>query len=157
MVKHIQETHDTKTMTIVELGAWTGVSAEIFSRHFGRVVSVDAYTPFPGDISSQHNLDEVKKIYLKRNSDKKNVELIISKSAEAVARFPDGVDVVYIDAGHDYDSVKADLDAWKDKAKVFLCGHDYERRFQGVINAVNEYKKPDKVFSDTSWLIKKGV
>jgi hypothetical protein len=49
-------------------------------------------------------------------------------SVEAAARVPDhSFDFVYIDARHDYDSVKEDLEAWCAKVRPggILAGHDY--------------------------------
>ena len=34
-----------------------------------------------------------------------------------------------------------------------LCGHDYQGRFPGVIKAVDEFRRPDKIFKDTSWMV----
>lgn len=34
--------------------------------------------------------------------------------------------VVFVDAAHDYESVLADVAAWKDRCRI-LCGHDYDR------------------------------
>ena len=49
-------------------------------------------------------------------------------------------DFVFIDAAHDYDSVKADIEAWQPLVKPggILCGHDYADYCPGVVNAVNE-------------------
>jgi hypothetical protein len=66
----------------------------------------------------------------------------------------DKYDVLYIDGAHDYENVKLDIELWKDKAKYFICGHDYCDKFPGVVKAVNEILgEPDKIFKDTSWLI----
>lgn len=49
-------------------------------------------------------------------------------SVEASKLYADeSLDFVYIDAAHDYDSIKADVEAWLPKVKVggYLCGHDY--------------------------------
>jgi hypothetical protein len=49
-------------------------------------------------------------------------------SIEAAPRVPDGsLDFVYIDARHDYESVKEDLEAWCSKVRPggILAGHDY--------------------------------
>lgn len=69
-------------------------------------------------------------------------------SWESLATFPDAFfDWVYIDAAHDYDSVKKDLEvsARKVKPDGYICGHDYVlwaedglSRF-GVVEAVNEF------------------
>ena len=77
------------------------------------------------------------------------VEVIRDFSVEGSQRFEDGYfDFVYIDAAHDYQSVKEDLEAWWPKLKdggVF-SGHDYfpDRRVWrneevGVYKAVNEF------------------
>jgi SAM-dependent methyltransferase len=62
-------------------------------------------------------------------------------SVEAAALVPDGwADFVFIDAGHSYGAVKADIDAWLPKVRPggWLGGHDHHPRFPGVIRAVGE-------------------
>tara|TARA_R110002074_G_scaffold388087_1_gene570537 strand:- start:3486 stop:4073 length:588 start_codon:yes stop_codon:yes gene_type:complete len=54
------------------------------------------------------------------------------------------VDFVYIDAEHDYDSVKQDLSVWFPKVKIggFLAGHDYNKQqFPGLVKAVWDFQK----------------
>ena len=72
------------------------------------------------------------------------------------------IDMVYIDANHNYDSVKRDLGLWGPKVKQggFICGHDYCQTFDGVIKAVDEYVANHnltvyKTYTDTSYLIRK--
>lgn len=60
-------------------------------------------------------------------------------SIEAAALFPDAsCDVVWIDADHSYEAVKADIAAWLPKVKVggYLGGDDWA--FRGVRAAVSE-------------------
>lgn len=76
------------------------------------------------------------------------VELRQECSWLALESFPDEFfDWVYIDASHDYRSVKKDLEAARRKVKPagLICGHDYVlwsedglSRF-GVVEAVNEF------------------
>lgn len=82
-------------------------------------------------------------------SDRSWIEIIRDFSVEGSQRFEDGYfDFIYIDAGHDYDSVRDDLKAWWPKLKEggIFSGHDYfpDTRIWrgkpcGVYQAVNEF------------------
>jgi len=57
-------------------------------------------------------------------------------------------DFIYIDAAHDYESVKADLGGWygKLRSKGIFAGHDYdEQAWPGVFRAVNEFFEERKI------------
>ncbi len=54
----------------------------------------------------------------------------------------ESLDFVYIDALHDYDSVKSDMEAWFPKIKQggILAGHDYSLQdWPGIFTAVEEF------------------
>ena len=75
------------------------------------------------------------------NDRRLQLHAIRSTSIEAAEVYPDDwFDVVYIDAAHDYDSVRADIDTWLPKVKPggMICGHDYTAAWPGVIEAVDE-------------------
>ena len=66
-------------------------------------------------------------------------DFIVAKSTEASDRFADkSVDLVFIDAAHDYESVKADIMAWLPKVRGVIAGHDYIPTYPGVMGAVDE-------------------
>lgn len=66
--------------------------------------------------------------------------LIEGDSALSAAQVDDGsLDFVFIDADHSYEAVRRDIDAWRSKVKPggWFGGHDYHRKFPGVIRAVD--------------------
>jgi len=72
------------------------------------------------------------------------VVIMPEPSLKAVTRFEDDVvDFVFIDAAHDYESVKEDIAAWWPKVKSggVLAGDDYQPSWPGVIQAVSEFSE----------------
>lgn len=68
-------------------------------------------------------------------------------------------DIVYIDASHDYDSVKKDILSWLPKVKQggYICGDDYCECWPGVYQSVNEIFGKENiktVGSQQQWYIK---
>jgi hypothetical protein len=78
------------------------------------------------------------------NSNNIDLTLIQSDSKNYIPSW-NSVDFVYIDGGHDYDSVKSDIENWKNKTRL-IGFHDYadkrknkhKKVFDGVIQAINE-------------------
>lgn len=163
MCEYILERGNTQNMNIVEIGAWTGISACVFSSYFNRVVSIDAWEQSILEKGlALYDIREVEKLYDVRIIDKKNIIKMKLKSLDAAKTLQlNNVDCVYIDGAHDYENVKADILAWLPKVKKggFICGHDFHaKKFPGVIRAVRETIGVDSnlvTFSDTSWLKRK--
>jgi hypothetical protein len=78
------------------------------------------------------------------------VKVIKAYSYDAVENFDDAsIDMVYIDACHLYESVKADIRDYLPKLKRsgLMCGHDYfEYSNFGVIRAVDEFLQENTDF-----------
>lgn len=82
-------------------------------------------------------------------------EVIHAASLTVAAATPPGsIDIVYIDADHKYDSVKADIQAWLPAIRKggYISGHDYCAPWPGVMQAVDEaIGGPERLFRDGSW------
>jgi DNA-binding ferritin-like protein (Dps family) len=82
---------------------------------------------------------------------------IRGRSLDIARALPDRFfDVVYIDAAHDADSVRADCKAWLSKVKIggWLGGHDYGV-FEGVKHAVDElFGDLVEIEDDFTWWVK---
>lgn len=81
-----------------------------------------------------------------------NCQIIRDLSMNAVKRFADqSLDFVFIDAAHDYDSIKEDLAQWSKKVKKggIVSGHDYNNGLRGqprgVKQAVNEWVRKNNI------------
>jgi predicted O-methyltransferase YrrM len=69
----------------------------------------------------------------------RRAELLVMTTSEAAPFVEDGSqDFVFIDADHGYEAVKEDIARWRAKVRPggWLGGHDYNRKFPGVIAAV---------------------
>lgn len=63
------------------------------------------------------------------------------------------LDFVFLDAGHDFDSVRRDIEAWAPKVKEsgILAGHDFCQEFPGVVRAVEELIGRFRVYMGSQW------
>lgn len=153
----------------VEIGTWKGKSAcfmavEIINSNKDIkfdcvdtwVVSSDTSWCVPHEIN-----DDIFEIF------KKNIEPVSSKinhirsiSWEAASLYDDNsLDFVFIDAAHDYLSVKKDIESWYDKVgqNGIISGHDYFNSPLGVKVAVDEFflNKKTVEFYGSCWFVKK--
>jgi len=83
------------------------------------------------------------------------VKIIRSDSVAAAKLVEDGsLDFVFIDADHSYEGCKADIEAWEPKVRKggMVAGHDYNRKWPGVVRSVDE-RFPDKIIAnDSVWI-----
>jgi hypothetical protein len=134
-----------KLFRCVEVGIDRGVWASMFlERHIWchQWWGVDAFLPYPEmpfDRRADYGMALAR---LAPFADRAKV--IPLPSVEAARLFPaEAVDFVYLDAAHDYDSVRADLVAWFPKVAPggILAGHDWTDKpeHEGVKRAVSEF------------------
>lgn len=126
--------------SVCEVGSWAGRSAIIMAQAGAKVHCVDTWEGSANDpgckaYDGKHGTPF--EVFIK-NTAGLDIKSTIGRSPVVADRFQDGeFDIVYIDAEHDYKSVRADILAWRSKAKHILAGHDY-RVFDGVKQAVCE-------------------
>lgn len=134
-------------LTVVEVGVRHGENAvEMLACLRGSTVYlVDDYRPYvePGycyGLDSQRQAQQRMLVLTAPFGDRARPLLL--SSVEAARIFAGGsLDFVYLDAQHDVESVREDLAAWWPKVRAggMLAGHDYDRCWPGVIEAVNEF------------------
>ena len=160
LINYLNEQKPTSEMKMIEIGSYVGESTTIFATNFNQVLAID---PFLNDYDLSDitchymYLTDVYKIFLNNIEIHKNISHIKKISDEAKYEIEnDFYDFVYIDGLHTYEQVKKDISNYLPKIKKggFIGGHDYHSNHQGVMDAINENFKIDKLFSDTSWIVK---
>lgn len=132
----------------VELGCAEGFfSADMLSWGLKKLYMVDTWATISGafgdgsspqewhDKNYQDAMDRVSKF-------KKKAVVLRGKTVDMAVRVPDNsIGLLYLDAGHDYQSVMDDLFTWFPKVVDggVIAGHDYMNPAYGVYKAVNEF------------------
>lgn len=130
---------------IVEIGSYQGKSACTWGistdKNFTEIHCVDPFI-----WGEEHYLDKFKE-NINKFGLKDRINIHQGKSMEKVLDFEDNsIDLLYIDAGHDYNEVKEDIIFWKSKLKkdAIVLGHDMpdpddqNGGFEGLAKAVYE-------------------
>lgn len=134
--------------TAVEVGVDNGYFAKenLKNWHGAHYIFIDPWARVPGYVDCPELDDkELQKRYeavVRCFAPDPRVSILRAKSLDAVKKFEDGsLDWVYLDAIHEYETVKADIEAWFPKVKMggVFSGHDYTACKPGVVKAVNEF------------------
>lgn len=149
----------------VEIGCWKGRSTIYMadqiknSKKNIKFYGIDIWEPYiQGDgvrrgASFEEFLYNIKPV-------QEYITPIKGSSHDVFEQFADkSIDFLYIDADHNYEFIKKDIELWYPKMKKggLMGGHDYQ--FEGVGRAVNEFfadkGKLDMTYYDTSssWLV----
>lgn len=147
VLKKLVKSFGNQPVQVVELGTFIGDSAKAMSDAGAIVHTIDNWKGSLRDLSHStyrvYGKDQVR-FAMQRNLGRRLHNTVFSyegDSAKAADTWHgDKVDMVFIDAGHEYDEVKRDIDAWLKHVRVggILSGHDYCPAFPGVMKAVQE-------------------
>lgn len=151
IVAILAESRPKKSLRIVEVGSWVGESAIALHNGLGRaggtIWCVDKWEGTPtdttGDWAAKYGHDKLFETFCENigNLLDEDIKVLKGDSVDvAKSMEPQECDLVFLDAGHDYDAIAADLEAWMPHVAKdgVLCGHDYCIAFPGVVQAVNE-------------------
>lgn len=121
---------------VVEIGSWMGKSCHaLLSGCRGIVHSVDHFLGSADPIETGNK--DVFPDFIRNVGHFKNLVAHKMPSLEAAKIFEDkSLDLVFIDGGHQYHEVVADINAWLPKAKKIIAVHDYNA--PAVKRAVDE-------------------
>ena len=130
----------------VEVGAWLGKSASFMGVEIlnsGKNIKFDVVDTWKGSSQVQLKYADEHDVYAEflKNVEGLPVHPVRLPSVEAAKLYKDwSLYFVFIDASHDYDNVKADINAWLPKIKKggIIAGHDYSDNRGGVKQAVQE-------------------
>jgi len=140
----IQAIPEEKRGSIVEIGSYAGESAVILARYFGAVLCVDPW----------QDVDHIYQAFLERTNPYRNIDHHRGYSVEVSHGYPAAsFDVAYIDGNHRRRAVDADIQAWLQKTRWYIGGHDYVEGSDVQI-AVDRWCKGVQTFEDYSWLHK---
>lgn len=131
-------------MTVVEVGTLFGLTARELARQIsgGRVIAVDNFSWNPFGLPSK-----VHEAFTRRILRGTKVELVNCSSEDWRKQVNGPIDMIFFDASHRYEDVKAECEWAKAAGIKMICGHDYGNpnpRF-GVTRAVDEVFGKDNV------------
>lgn len=133
--------------SVIEVGSWKGRSTfALLSGCKGPVWAVDHWRGTEGEPAhAEANTRDVFEVFMDNVGRFPNLRVRQMESLEA-ATLGLKADMVFIDAAHDYESVRADIEAWRPAAGRLLCGHDFTDTWPEVMRAVRDsVGEPDLV------------
>jgi cephalosporin hydroxylase len=118
--------------TIAEIGVEHGGFVDLYYKDNYIIHLIDMWQTEGNDFYFSQKPNQVENGYnevVKKYKDKKNVNIVKSKSIDAANRYEDNFfDLVYIDADHSYEAVLQDITYWFPKVKKggIISGHDFD-------------------------------
>lgn len=179
LIRHLEPQHYGRTLildklikenrfkSVVELGVYDGKNLIYLAKNNPQTnfVGIDLWKHFDSDRintlnpKNQSDWDDLYNLLIRETKPIQNLRLIRSDTIEAADTFENlSIDLIFIDASHDYRDVKNDILTWLPKisASGIISGHDYSLQYIGVIKAVTEVFGTDNldVLNDAVWVTK---
>lgn len=156
-----------ESLNVVEVGVWKGRTTQVFAEHAkGVVYAVDTWSGVPDDPKQHFDLYPDTATAFKQfranlapHIESGRVVPVTTDSLSAARRFAaQGLrfDLVFIDADHRYEAVRADIAAWRPLVSEggILCGHDFKPKWPGVVWAVSEAFPEAELAGTSIWWVR---
>lgn len=147
---------------VAEVGCYAGESTFWILMRAGSMVCVDRWEDYaedngPSGVIDIMHMDRAEASFdaLMSQADGRIIKLKMASLAAAPLLADQSFDCVYLDAGHEFEDIHADILAWSRKVKDggLLAGHDYSDDRPGVVEAVDVLLHgPDRTFPDGTWV-----
>lgn len=147
VLKSIVGSFNHKPVVVVELGTFIGDSAKAMADAGAIVHTIDNWRGSPMDGSCKayrvYGEEAVRKAFERNVGDRLHRSIHTYRGDSTLAAeswHGDKVDMVFVDAGHEYHEAFRDIKAWLPHVRVggVFSGHDYCDAFPGVKQAVDE-------------------
>lgn len=151
---------------VIDVGSWTGHTALVLARAAnyrswrpGTCWCVENWqgSPDGSDQALERHGPEAALAALAANAGRRwltELTPLIGDSGLWAAAWPErlDVDLVFLDAAHDYEGAVRDITGWGPRVRKggILCGHDYGRA-DGLTRAVDDLCPKAQVFGDCVW------
>jgi predicted O-methyltransferase YrrM len=147
---------------VVELGSFQGRSSVALAAVLPDAGVLYCVDHFRGSAEHQHlNLSDLFPAFQKNLETfgvRQRVRPLVMSTLEAAGQFAEAsVDLLLVDASHDYASVKGDLETWYPKLKAggWLFCDDYEPRWPEVVRAIQDMHWEGTMAAPALWLHRK--
>lgn len=135
--------NDREYTTGAEIGTALGWTTEYVTKTCRKIIQyfvVDDWRPVTEVSRGPFTVKDMKEQFMARlGKNNSRLKILEGVSWEQAEKVQDGsLDFVFIDASHDYESVKKDIEAWSPKVRPggLISGHD--ANWDGVVKALRE-------------------
>jgi len=148
----------------VEIGSWLGKSTSYMAVEIAnsfKKIKFDAIDTWESIGIYEIEKDPYNKFLNNIKPVGNYINPIRGKSEEISKNYEDNsLDFIFIDADHEYSSVKKDIECWYPKLKNggYIGGHDYFENYQGLMKAVDEFFGAENItkIPGSTWLFQKN-
>ncbi|KKS77417.1 MAG: Translation elongation factor P [Candidatus Woesebacteria bacterium GW2011_GWC1_42_9] len=149
-----------KDRVCLEIGSYKGRSANYMAQTAKILYCVDTFKADGQGQNQMQNFTSIKDFLFNIKKFNNIIPIIAKSSSVALLFASDSLDLVFIDGGHDYDSVISDIDSFFPKVRAggLICFHDYgpNTGWDGVMIAVTErFGTPNAIHDHLAVIIKK--